>query len=118
MQKIVPFPLRKIKLKLKNNSEIQNEYLNVRNQLDEFAGKYLKKISDFSSTDLWNFRFDSLAAYQSINLVYIENRICLLHNEDPTDRMIRQANLILIDLIPKFIKKYTEKIELFRNKIN
>lgn len=97
-------------MKLISNLEIFNEYIIVRDQLDKHMKIFKEKIDLFPYHVLLGFEFDTLNVYSSLNLVYFDNRICTLHDENPTDRMIKQANSILLEILPDFFKTYEKHI--------
>lgn len=105
-------------MKLTNNSEIYDQYIIVRDQLDEFMEKNIPEFERFAYLDLLNFKFDNMDVYQSLNLIYFDNRICLLHNENVSDRMINLSNMVLLKKLPSFFKKYNKKIESLKDKTN
>lgn len=111
MQKTLQCQLRKTKLKLTNNSEIYDQYIIVRDQLDEFMERNRHNYTGLQYSQLLNFKLDTTDVYASLNLVYFDNKICKLHNEDPSDRMIQQANAILNVQLPDFLKKYDKMIK-------
>jgi len=95
------------------NSEIFEKYLVARDAFETFVYSNSLNPDNMGIENFLYLKHTTSQIYSNLNLLYFETKINKLHNEEPSERMVKIAEKVYVE-IPKFIEHYTKLSQQYK----